>query len=198
MFVYLPPCLAPLLSSLLPPLLHPSHPPSFFPCAVQFLDSEQINRGRRRVGGGREVFMWRICSFTVTVEKKSARKEARRKAEVEEKMVFSRRDHTDGLLWANYVPFPLKKDTHKLKHSKTLTRHHTHMHQQKQKKCSFSWQHEQWRAVVLSACNYFVRKTLLHWHTILSRQLHQVSFIDLHISFSILHQCNAPSLHLTV
>lgn len=41
-----------LLSSLLPPLLHPSHPPSFFPCAVQFLDSEQINRGRRRVGGG--------------------------------------------------------------------------------------------------------------------------------------------------
>lgn len=69
------------------------HPPSFFPCAVQFLDPEQINRGRRGGwvggGGGREVFMWQICSLTVTAENESARKEATRKVEVKEKMVFS-------------------------------------------------------------------------------------------------------------
>lgn len=42
-------------------------------------------------GGGREVFMWQICSLTVTVENESARKEARGKVKVEEeKMVFSR------------------------------------------------------------------------------------------------------------
>lgn len=33
--------------------------------------------------------MWQICSLTVTAENESARKEATRKVEVKEKMVFS-------------------------------------------------------------------------------------------------------------
>lgn len=148
--VYVCVCLSTsLFSSLSLFFLHPSHPLSFFPYAVQFLDSEQINRGSR-------VFMWWICC-SLAVTKESEREKGRREE--------GRGGGEDGVLslrlhWWFIVSQLCPTDTNKVAQ---LIHLHTHLNLSSHA-CISRWSVltvgslSSGRVWVFPACNYFVRK----------------------------------------
>ncbi len=124
--IYLPPSLLSSFSLFF--LLHPSRPPSFFPCAVQFLDSEQINtgrRGREREGGVYVANLLPHCHRGERKREEGGEEESRGGGG--EDGVLSLRPHW-WVIVNQLCPIPTKESltAYSLTHSSTLAHHHTH------------------------------------------------------------------------